>query len=98
MLQTIAVLNDAARLQAIHSGHVPIHQYELIWVHGVGHSQFPESILARQYGFSPQCESAQRITKDLPRLCIVIHHQNANSRQVRDETLARWMGRSDAEA
>ena len=38
MLQTIATLNDAARLQAVHAGHVPIHQYELIWVHGIRHS------------------------------------------------------------
>ena len=88
MLQAIIALDDAARLQAIHSRHVPIHQHQPIGILGIGGGYLPHGFLPRRNRLGAERKYAQRIGENLARLRIVIDNQGPDTRQIRNEALA----------
>ena len=95
MLHKSTAHDEAARLQSVHPRHVPVHQDQSIWTLRIGSGYFLDCLLGGRSRFCLQRKSAKRIAQDLRGLLIVINHQDADARQVWDETLPLHYSRSD---
>ena len=95
MLQATTALDYLARLQAVHAGHLPVHQHQSIGIGRVGRDQFPDRVFARGNRFGPQGEETQIFGENLARLLVVVDDQCAQPGDVRDKALLRCRCASD---
>ena len=86
----------AARLQAIHARHLPVHQDHAIGILRVGGNHFPDRLLAGRNRFGPKAKirAAHRTESRGPVRCHPPPVRAAH--QIRDETLALGLARPDA--
>ena len=88
-LQPSFALDDAARLQAVHARHVPVHQDQPIRILRIGGRHFAASLPRRTKPHSARKrEAPQRIAENLARLRIVVDDEHPDARQVGNEALA----------
>src|SRR5580658_9760123 len=97
MLQATAELDYAACLQAIHAGHVPVHQYESIGILRVRCDQFPNCIFARRHRLHSESKCPKGLGENLSRLRVVIDDQRAEACKIGDKALALLLPRPYSE-
>ena len=79
MLQPQIVADVPGCLDAVHVGHLPIHQHHLVGVAGIGLLQCIEPPLAINGLVSPQAQRGQLLGQNLARRRVVVHHQNPDA-------------------
>src|ERR1700722_4904229 len=82
ILQTLVALDNAAGLQSVQSRHMPIHQYQAIWVSRICGSNFPHRVLPGRNRFSAERKYAKRLGEYLASLLVIVNDQGPDPSQI----------------
>ena len=95
MLERLVALDVAAGLQAVHAGHAPVHEDDVV------RARWRPAALTAAMASGPEAttftrlgDGAERLLQNLPRGGVVIHHQHAQVRELLGDNLARALSRS----
>ena len=77
MPERLVALDVPAGLEAVHAGHPPVHEDDVIGVGGVALLDRRDRLLPRSNGIDTTGEGAQRLLQDLARGGVVVDDEDA---------------------